>query len=145
MYCVQLYQLKRMVRQEMMTGVPDRFCEVIEDNAAIRWEEAGEEFSMNGDWYDVVAIKRIHGKTYFYCLNDRKEAQLVKKFASLIASRPANDPSGHTVVKFHITDQYVLNRTPLITCMVGLKDYYDGRAAYLPCVYEAIQLPPPRC
>jgi hypothetical protein len=46
----------------------------------ISWIKPNREFQYNGDMYDVVKIKNIPGKKYYYCLNDKKEKQLIAGF-----------------------------------------------------------------
>ena len=132
-------------RAAIMAGMQERFCEVIEDNAAIRWEEAGEEFSMNGDWYDVVAIKKVEGKTLLYCMNDKREAQLVNTFASLMASSSSQGKNSHAIIKFHVTDQYILIAAPVPACIPAANYYHINLTPSLLCTYADSLVPPPRC
>ena len=145
LYCVQLRHFKDLAQKEIMAGMQLGFCEIIEDDAAIHWENAGQEFSKNGEWYDVVAIKKSRGKTFLYCLNDRNEARLVKAFASLIASSSANGKSDHTVVKFHVTDQYIILTETVLACIPQVKHYHESHSPCLCCTYAESLVPPPRC
>jgi hypothetical protein len=76
-----------------MLSLSDDAFEVIvaEDNAAaIKWEEAGKEFYLNGNMYDVAKIKMVNGKTHLYCFNDKNEAEILVKKNNSLNNLPDN-------------------------------------------------------
>lgn len=52
----------------------------IESTAGIQWEEKDEEFSLHGEMYDIVRSDTIAGTVTYYCVNDKKEAELIKNY-----------------------------------------------------------------
>ena len=46
----------------------------------IYWIKPNREFRYKGEMLDVVKIKTVPGKKYYYCLNDKKEKQLMAGF-----------------------------------------------------------------
>lgn len=50
----------------------------------IDWEEKEKEFKQNGEFYDVVKIEKKDKKTTVYCINDKKEAELMAHYDKLI-------------------------------------------------------------
>jgi hypothetical protein len=51
-----------------------------EKDQGICWIKPNKEFRYKGEMYDVVKIKNLPGKKYYYCLNDRREKQLIAGF-----------------------------------------------------------------
>lgn len=144
MYFVQLQYVKHQVKEQILIGVPQQVCTVIENTGRIRWEEEGEEFSLNGDMYDVVATKTTGGKTWLYCLNDRNENELLRNFTRLFSSGSEKGKSSQTDVKFHVTDQYVLDSAPVLLTMPVTAVHPLSGIAGSGFFFGEIQLPPPR-
>jgi hypothetical protein len=88
-YFVQLvsqHQLKENMEEAIHNSLAQEETEAISytDNAKnIFWEEEGKEFLFNGTMYDVVKIAEVKGKKILYCINDKKEKQLVDKYSAL--------------------------------------------------------------
>jgi hypothetical protein len=51
-----------------------------EKDQEICWIKPKREFRYKGEMYDVVKIKNLPGKKYYYCLSDNKEKQLIAGF-----------------------------------------------------------------
>ena len=64
----------------------------LDDNAGkISWEDRDKnEFSFNGEMYDVVKMVKENGKTTIYCINDKKEQSLVDEY-----NKATKDNSSH--------------------------------------------------
>ena len=57
----------------------------------IHWEDGGNtEFSFNSKMYDVVKQKKIKGKVLLYCLNDKKEKQLLDDYIAATKNNGSN-------------------------------------------------------
>ncbi|MEI7587849.1 MAG: hypothetical protein WCJ68_00045 [Chitinophagia bacterium] len=106
MYMVQQELNKENIAQQMARALPEEQLVKIKNNPAIKWEEAGKEFYLNGTFYDVVNTKKINGETWYYCINDKMESQLYKNYtASLKSSNetlPASNQGKH-VLKFSLS------------------------------------------
>jgi len=48
----------------------------------IIWEEKGKEFRYEDKLYDVVRIKYADGKIQLFCLNDKKEENIIESFSN---------------------------------------------------------------
>jgi hypothetical protein len=90
LFSVQQWQIRRSWEQRVLSTVPEAYLERIEDNGTLAWEEKGQEFSLNGDMYDVVRTRTEQGKTVHFAVNDRKEGQLIKTFSRLFKEGPDN-------------------------------------------------------
>ncbi len=145
LYYLQLQYIKHQVRNEILAGNVMQPCTVVEDNASVSWEEEGEEFSLNGDMYDVVAVKKVAGRTLLYCFNDAHEDQLLKTFARLIISTGTDKgKSAQSTLKFHITDQYILSAPPVLLSDTAAAAYPLSDIYGASLHFSEIHLPPPR-
>ncbi len=43
----------------------------------ISWKEKNKEFSYHNEMFDVVKLKYVGNKRYYYCIKDSKEKELV--------------------------------------------------------------------
>jgi hypothetical protein len=46
----------------------------------IIWTEENKEFIYHGEMFDVVKVKTDNNSKYYYCINDKKEKQLITDF-----------------------------------------------------------------
>lgn len=91
------------MRRRILEGVPDSYLLVIEKTDDIEWVEKGRELMLGDEMYDVIKTKTDKGKTYLYCLNDKEETQVLKKFSKAVKSRSNSSSGGKTakhVLKF---------------------------------------------
>lgn len=145
-FCIQRWHIRNIAREEVIAGIPDRFLDVITDNVNLNWEEKGKEFSVNGEFYDVVRIRKSNGKTFLYCLNDKNEAQLLKRFAKTAgsASDTEKGKSNKHSFKSQLTDQNLLSAVqPLAFTYTIIPDYCYYEPALVSNCREII-IPPPR-
>ena len=111
----------------------------------IEWEEEGKEFYLHGQLYDVATIKNVNGKILIYCLNDKKEEQLLKDLSKVVTT--GNDQTGsgrhgqHTV-KFQLPD-YMLFSENIATTSQAVKQKYFGNAVALVSIITDVNTPPP--
>ena len=57
----------------------------------IYWEEEGKEFFFKGEMFDVVKTKTLNGKMLLYCINDKKEKELVNNYNALTKQNSTTD------------------------------------------------------
>jgi len=104
-YCIHIfkqYQLKEQVKQELLASLPLFFLEKIDATANknhLQWEEAGKEFYLNGQLYDVAKIEEQAGRVYLYCINDKKEEQLLTDLSKQI--KAGHDAASNNTGKGH--------------------------------------------
>ena len=98
-----------------MAALPESSLEIIDadiNKNNIEWEEEGKEFYLYGEMYDVARVKKINGKTLIYCLNDKKEEQVLQDLAKAVQSgsdQNANGKPGQHLVKFQLADLNILS------------------------------------
>ena len=109
-FLIQQHELKERAEAQLLSTInDDQFEQVNEDDnrGNIIWEEEGKEFSLNGQLYDVAKKQVVNGKTILYCLNDKKEEQLIgemiRKERSNADNTSSNKDGKHTI-KFQLSD-----------------------------------------
>jgi hypothetical protein len=106
-YRFQQHLLKEEMEAQLFANIPENDLEVFdldENKSSINWEEEGKEFSLNGELYDVAKIKKVNGKILLYCLNDKKEKQLLQHFTKAVKNDSNNSKSGKHSIKFQFSD-----------------------------------------
>lgn len=84
--CFTVLQLKirTEIKQAIRNGLKDEDLILFEisdnSNPAVHWVESEKEFSFKGEMFDVVRIKKQQNKKLYYCINDRKEEQLILNY-----------------------------------------------------------------
>jgi len=118
---------------------------VLEDNTDhIKWEKEGKEFALHGELYDVAKIKKQKGKTLLYCINDKKEKQLLHDYSKALKSTTQPSKSGKNAVSFQLPD--FLNASierAVVFSIVSNKKIFDFNTALLSSDKE-IHTPPPK-
>jgi len=129
----------------MLANIPESSLEVIVAEQVadkIEWEEKNKEFSLDGILYDVARIEKKEGKTFLYCINDKKEKQLLDDLAK-------------AVNKDHDNKQGTNNIKSLLLDLVCMSDEEDPKFFSVPSAYsrfnvtlvssfEEINSPPPK-
>jgi len=145
-YSLQYIQLKQQVEKELMANLPVDKLVIIELDKnihRINWEEAGREFYLDGQLYDVQKKVIKKGKTILYCLNDIKEEQLLKEMGN--AAHHGNDKQQNKF-SFKIANDYCLieNTEKISAPSKELPQYFfHFNETDLPAAKEII-VPPPR-
>jgi hypothetical protein len=97
------------MKAQLFAKLPESSLEIIvaEETKNIQWQDDGKEFSLNGEMFDVTKIKKENGKTVLYCINDKKEKELLQNFAKAMKADAANGKSGKLGIKFQFTDYII--------------------------------------
>ena len=151
-YCVYHYQQNRIkedVKRQLFANVPESSLLVFEiDTPGIEWEEEGKEFYLHGELFDVAKIKNVAGKTFIYCINDKKEEKLLQDLAQTIKSQTDNNGSGKSgkyEIKFQITDLTIKHLENIsVFYFYPVYRYFSYDTAILFSLKE-VNAPPPRC
>jgi len=146
----QRSELRESMREALETGSAKKDMRVIvfeENAAAIRWEDEGNEFYLDGKLYDVSSIEKQNGKTLIHCVCDEDESELVDNVAKTVAAvndKATGKESKH-VVKFRLSDYTVhsIYRTPH-AIITPSTEYVDFDVAIYPSLH-AVDTDPPRC
>lgn len=93
------FELKEKIETQIKNGIneDDLTLIIVQNNdlTSIQWIEHGKEFSYHNEMFDVVKTKSLNNKIYLYCLNDKKEQQLL---TSLTKSNKEN-ARANTILK----------------------------------------------
>ena len=97
-YYVVIYQAqhqqKEYIKELVCQNLAENLLTVIDyttNDKNIFWEEEGKEFFFKGDIYDLVKTKTVHGRIYFYCINDEKENELIKNYNNITKNNSSTD------------------------------------------------------
>jgi hypothetical protein len=123
-YTFQQHLIKERMEKELLSNIPESSLDLImaeQYGDKIVWEEKNKEFSIDGILYDVVNIKKVEGKTYLFCINDKKEKELLDNLVKAV--RSSNDNKGNkqngNSVKFQfsdlIADKHEAEPSPLVS------------------------------
>lgn len=101
---VMQYRIRKEIKQEIRKGLNDNDLILFEisDNSKtdLNWIEAGKEFSFNAEMYDVVKEKKLKNKTLYYCINDRKEEQLIANYKETHNTKKETDKKLRIITPF---------------------------------------------
>ena len=88
---------KEVIKEKILSQLKEDELEIIsvsDNHKQIYWEEEGKEFLFNGEMYDVVKRKIINGKVVLYCINDKKEKELVDNYNLITKHNSSSDKKG---------------------------------------------------
>lgn len=133
------------MERELLAHVSESSLEVIIAEQVfdkIVWEEKNKEFSLDGVLYDVARIEKKDGKTFLYCINDKKEKQLLDDLVKAINTDHGNK-QGRNNIKALLLD---------LVCMSDEEEpkTFSASSAYscfevtLVSSFEEINSPPPK-
>ena len=130
----------------MLANIPDSSLEVIiaeNHKDEIRWEEKGKEFSLKGVMYDVAKVIKKNDRTYLYCINDKKEKELLDDFLNAVDRNQANGKQSSNILKSLVPDLIVLNFDDVFTIPQYTQQFFvkDEEAV---SSYIKISTPPPK-
>jgi hypothetical protein len=92
---------KEVIKEKILSQFKEDELEIIsvsDNHKQIYWEEEGKEFSLNGQMYDVVKRVIVSGKVMLYCINDKKERQLVDDYNSITKHNSSSDKKGKNTI-----------------------------------------------
>ena len=133
------------MEREMLTLIPESSLEVFvveELGDKIVWEEENKEFSIEGALYDVARIKKIDGKTFLYCINDKKEEQLLDNLIKAV-NKNHDNKQGRNNIKSLLLDLVCMSdeEEPNFFSVPSAYSFFD---VTLVSSFEEINSPPPK-
>jgi hypothetical protein len=90
-FVIQQWVLKEEAREAWIAALPDRCffrVRLADVNAAGHWEEEGKECWYNNHLYDVIREKDDGGVLWLYCMDDEREAKLIRRSGEMTHSFP---------------------------------------------------------
>jgi hypothetical protein len=143
-FAYQQHELKEAMEIQLLAAVPDSCLNIIvaEQNPTFRWEEESKEFYQDGQMYDVIKTVVKNNKTVLYCVNDKKEAQLLLQLSK--ASGHHNGKGEKQSNKIQVIDLYCQSmRLAIKSHLLSGKLYtHSGTDAITPV--KEVNAPPPR-
>lgn len=104
-------EMKALLKRQPPARDVKEIC-YTDNQASIRWEEKGAEFSWNDQLYDVIRIVSRQGKTWLLCLEDGKEEALLDQMCAASQHHEKKNSHSDTV---KIADDFTLHGSLLIT------------------------------
>ena len=144
-YAVHQHIIKEQIEEQLLATIPESSLEIINAEqfaGKIEWEEKGKEFSLDGILYDVVRIKKTDGKTFLYCINDKKEKQLLDNLAKAVNANHGNQQEKNNI-KSLLLDLICMNDEPESRSF-SVPSAYSYFNVTLVSSFEEITIPPPK-
>lgn len=133
------------MERELLAQIPESSFEVIvaEDVAdKMEWEEKGKEFYLDGEMYDVAKTKIKNGKTYLYCLNDKKEKQILNELSKAVDGNH-NTKQQKNTLKSPLPDLVCMSSEEELS-IFSVPSAYSLFNVTLTSSFEEICMPPPK-
>jgi hypothetical protein len=144
-YTVHQFILKEEMEKELLSLIPESSLDVFvaEDlGNKIVWEEENKEFYIEGALYDVARIKKIDGKTFLYCINDKKEKLLLDDLANAVNGNHGNKQEKNNI-KSLLIDLVCMNDEEPST-IFSVPSIYSSFNIILVSSFEETNIPPPK-
>ncbi len=112
---------------------------------ALKWSDPGEEFTLNGEFYDVVTVTHTNAGYKITARDDNRETGLVKAFVSLFSNHTQNGDGGPVKnLLQHLQKEFIPNQgfAFLIPGLTGVH-YHIASYSRGIGVSPAILVPPP--
>jgi len=77
---LEQYNIQSEIRNDSHKKALTLISIPLNDKSCITWTEENKEFIYHGEMYDIVKTKIINNVKYYYCINDKKEKQLITDF-----------------------------------------------------------------
>jgi hypothetical protein len=142
---VQQYRAKQEMNARILAGVNDEELLAISETDAITWKEAGKEFLLNGNLYDVVRIKHTNSGRLLLCVTDEQEGRILKKFENF-AHEQQKKGSEKSQLTLKLSVPQLPSVQPLVSSVMLTEPVKNGWPYHALCTGVCtIVLPPPKC
>lgn len=92
---------KEVIKEKILSQLKEEELKIIsvsDNHQQIYWEEEGKEFLFKGEMYDVVKTKTVDGEVMLYCINDKKERELVDNYNLITKHNSSSDKKGKNTI-----------------------------------------------
>ena len=146
---VQQYKVKEDMREhinseDIRNATELRFS--LADLTKLKWEDENE-FTFNGEMYDVIQKNESNGELILQCIKDKKETHLVNNYAKL-SKETQGDPSSKnksTVLLKLITGIFIQTEQPVISLPSFINEKNENTLCdALSSRIKEILIPPPQ-
>jgi len=134
------------MEKEVLLNTPDNSLEIFvaeEYSEKIYWEKKDKEFILGGVMFDVVRIKKSNGKTFLYCINDKKEKQLLDNLANTVDHNNGDNKQNKNIIKSLVSDLVCIGNDEMITFFTDANQYAIINESLVTSTKE-INIPPPK-
>jgi len=148
-FIILQFRLKEAARSAWLGSLPDGQLSRIslaDVEASGKWEEAGRECWFHDHLYDVIRRKDIDGRAFLFCIDDEREAPLIRQSSEVTRvnlDHPGQKANHHSMGKMgDILIEAGLIAVRPVPCVPGHTLSFDENI--LPFLYAEIVVPPPR-
>ena len=135
------FNIKERIEIQIKNGLQEKDLAVIvvpvNKVSGVNWLEPEKEFSYRGEMYDIVSSKVKGQSKIYYCINDRKEKQLIEIYQKSHPSKKDTDKKLRNVMN----DRYLSQQSTRINFACYLKIQYA--ILTIPFTSSPIQIPSP--
>jgi hypothetical protein len=148
-FVIQQWVLKEEAREAWIAALPDRCffrVRLADVTAAGHWEEEGKECWYNNHLYDVVRQKTEGGNVWLYCMDDEREAALIRQSGEMThANNDRPDKKANHSLSLRIGDWVTESISLRVDRpLVPVKHFYGCQPQSLSVGFTQIVVPPPK-
>ena len=148
-FVIQQRVLKEEAREAWIASLPDRcfFRVLLADvNASGHWEEEGKECWYGNHLYDVIRQKSEDGAVWLYCMDDEREARLIRQTGEMThANNDHPDKKANPSLSLRIGDWLAETISLRVSRPPSPIEHHNGyRPPSLSVGYTEIVVPPPK-
>jgi hypothetical protein len=88
---LEQYNIKSEIRNNSEIKALTLIIIPLNGKSGLVWTEDNKEFIYHGEMYDVVKVKTGNNSKYYYCINDKKEKQLLTDFIKKDSSQKKSE------------------------------------------------------
>jgi hypothetical protein len=129
-------EIHKNIKDELLTLI----IIPLEKISQIHWIRKNVEFTHEGKMFDVVRTKTSNGLRYFYCINDKKEKQLIADYQKKCDQK---NKSKKTISKVSSNSFVFSSFAYVITLVVQIHLYNNSTLDYKSRISDILS-PPPR-
>ncbi len=93
---VEKEMARRQMKQKIAESIDIKTLTCIigtpENLQKLEWEEDEKEFWFENELYDIVKTQTLGGLTYYYCISDTNEKEVIAKIKQLSSNLQAQSP-----------------------------------------------------
>jgi len=139
------HNIQQEIKQKIRKGLDEKDLEVIivpfSNNKEIIWTKKNKEFKYKGAMYDIVKTKIKNGKSYYFCINDIREKQLITSF---INNNNRRRNKTLIVIKKVLSNKYFFEKFSLKIIINKLDIYFSEYQQIYKSQTVDVLSPPPK-
>ncbi|MBY0534968.1 MAG: hypothetical protein K2P88_03880 [Chitinophagaceae bacterium] len=141
LFAVEQVLIKMQQERLVLQSVPNSQLVSFSASDKIIWEEEAKECYYQGDLYDVVRSELKNGQTYYYCVKDGDESELVKNYTSHFPNQQKRTAQISTLTYFFEYKEFSI--APVSFKIIRAKSLF--LVSIPEDIHKEILIPPPNC